>query len=156
MNDTEFFWSKKTDESRFAIGYNNKGIAYENIKNKTANGADELLTTIEDYGVFLVSILNSEGLSKNVFDEMISKQVDTKKNKYFGLGFEIYDLGNNEIALSHGGSDNGVQTIFFIFPKSKKGILIFTNVDDGHKVYEKLLSHYLGENGKKIIEIETK
>ncbi len=156
MNDSEFFWSKKTDESRFAIGYNNKAIAYETIKNKTANGADDLLTTIEDYGKFLVSVMNSEGLSKVVFDDMTANQVETKNGKYFGLGFEIYDLDNGEIALSHGGADNGVQTIVFIFPKSKNGILIFTNVDDGYKVYEKLLTHYLGEKGKKIVEIETK
>jgi CubicO group peptidase (beta-lactamase class C family) len=156
MNDTEFFWSKKTDESRFATGYNNKGTAYETTKNKTANAADDLLTTIEDYGKFLVSIMNSEGLSQKVSDDMMTNQVETKNGKYFGLGFEIYDLGNDQIALSHGGSDKGVQTIFFLFPKSKKGLLIFTNVDDGYKVYEKLLTHYLGENGKKIIEIETK
>jgi CubicO group peptidase (beta-lactamase class C family) len=156
MNDSEFFWSKKTDESRFAVGYNNKAIAYETIKNKTANGADDLLTTIEDYGKFLVSVMNSEGLSKVVFDDMTANQVETKNRKYFGLGFEIYDLDNEEIAFSHGGADNGVQTIVFIFPKSKNGILIFTNVDDGYKVYEKLLTHYLGEKGKKIVEIETK
>lgn len=155
MNDTEFFWSKKTDESRFAIGYNNKAIAYETIKNKTANGADDLLTTIEDYGKFLVSVINSEGLSKKVFEDMTTNQVEPKNGKHFGLGFEIYDFGNGEIALSHGGADNGVQTIVFIFPKSKKGILIFTNVDDGYKVYEKLLTHYLGEKGKRIVEIET-
>jgi CubicO group peptidase (beta-lactamase class C family) len=156
MNDTEFFWSKKTDESRFAIGYNNKGVAYETIKNKTTNAADDLLTTVEDYGKFLVSVLNGEGLSKKVFDDMMTNQVETKIGKHFGLGFEIYDLGNGEIALSHGGADNGVQTIFFLFPKSKKGLIIFTNVDDGYKVYEKLLTHYFGKNGEKIIEIETK
>lgn len=156
MTDTKYFWDNKTDSTRFAIGYDKKGNAYETIKNKTANGADDLLTTIEDYGKFLVSVMNSEGLSKEVFDDMTANQVETKNRKYFGLGFEIYDLDNEEIALSHGGADNGVQTIVFIFPKSKKGILIFTNVDDGYKVYEKLISHYLGKNGKKIIEIETK
>lgn len=156
ITDTKYFWDNKTDSTRFAIGYDNKGNAYETIKNKTANGADDLLTTIEDYGKFLVSVLNSEGLSKKVFDDMTTNQVETKNGKHFGLGFEIYDFGNGEIALSHGGADNGVQTIVFIFPKSKKGILIFTNVDDGYKVYEKLLTHYLGEKGKKIVEIETK
>lgn len=154
ISDTEFFWSKKTDESRFAIGYNNEAVPYEIIKNKSANGADDLLTTIEDYGKFLVSVMNSEGLSKKVFDDMTTKQVETKKGKYFGLGFEIYDLGNGEIVLSHGGSDKGVQTIVFIFPKSKQGLIIFTNVDDGYKVFEKIINQYLGENGKKIIQIE--
>jgi hypothetical protein len=37
---------------------------------------------------------------------MISnKLLASSKRKHFGLGFEIYDLGNGEFALSHGGSD---------------------------------------------------
>ncbi|MDX6191343.1 serine hydrolase [Flavobacterium sp. Fl-318] len=157
MTDTQFFWNAKTDESRFAIGYDTKGNAYETNKNKTANAADDLLTTIKDYGTFLCSVMNGDGLSKKVFDDMITPQVNKeKKNKYFGLGFEIYDLENDTYALSHGGADQGVQTLVFLLPKTKQGLLIFTNVDDGYKVYKKLLLHYLGENGKKIIAIETK
>lgn len=156
MTDTKYFWDNKTDSLRFAIGYNSKGIAYETEKNKTANGADNLLTTIEDYGKFLTSVMNGEGLTPKVFDDMTTNQVETKNGKHFGLGFEIYDLGKGEYALSHGGADKGCQTIFFIFPKTKQGIIILTNVDDGYKVYEKLLKHYLGEYGNKIFEIETK
>ncbi|MFG4005025.1 serine hydrolase [Flavobacterium aquidurense] len=156
MTDSKFVWNDITAISRYAINYDNKGNAYEPVKNKTANAADDLLTTIQDYGTFLCSVMNSDGLSKAVFDDMTSHQVETKKNKYFGLGFEIYDLGNSNYALSHGGADKGVQTIVLLLPKTKQGLIIFTNVDDGYKVYEKIVNHYLGENGKKIIEIETK
>jgi CubicO group peptidase (beta-lactamase class C family) len=156
MTDTNYIWDTKTDETRFAIGYDPKGKAYEIDRHKTINAADDLLTTIEDYGKFLVSFMNGDGLSKKVFEDLRTNQVETKAGKHFGLGFDIYDLGNGETALSHGGADQGVQTIFFILPKTKQGILIFTNVDDGYKIYEKLLTHYLGEKGKKIIEIETK
>lgn len=156
MTDTNYIWDKNTDETRFAIGYDPKGKAYETEKRKTASAADDLLTTIEDYGKFAVSIMNGDGLSQKVFEDLKTNQVETKANKHFGLGLEIYDLGNGETALSHGGADQGAQTIFFILPKTKEGILIFTNVDDGYKIYEKLLTHYLGEKGKKIIEIETK
>lgn len=156
MTDTKYFWDKKTDSTRFAIGYNGEGIPYETVKNKTANAADNLLTTIEDYSNFLVSVLNVDGLSAKVYEDMVTHQVETKKDKYFGLGFEIYDLGNGEYALSHGGADEGCQTIVFILPKTKQGLVLFTNVDDGYKVYEKLLTHYLGENGRKIIAIEMK
>ncbi|TDW45829.1 CubicO group peptidase (beta-lactamase class C family) [Flavobacterium sp. 270] len=156
MTDTKYIWDSKTDESRFAIGYDNKGKAYEIFKNKTANAADDLLTTIEDYGTFLCSVMNGDGLSKKVFEEMNSNQVETVKGKHFGLGFEKYDLENGEYALSHGGSDQGVQTLFFILPKTKEGLLIFTNADDGHKVYEQLVLRYLGKNGQKLIDIETK
>ncbi|MBB4801315.1 CubicO group peptidase (beta-lactamase class C family) [Flavobacterium nitrogenifigens] len=156
MNDSQLIWNDKIDLSRYAVNYDKDGNAYEPTKNKTASAADDLLTTVGDYGKFLCSVMNSEGLSQNVFNDMISHQVETKKNKYFGLGFEIYDLGNDNYALSHGGADKGVQTLFFLLPKTRQGLIIFTNVDDGYKVYAKLIEHFLGEDGKKLIDIETK
>tara|TARA_B110000902_G_C14223497_1_gene556085 strand:+ start:117 stop:1601 length:1485 start_codon:yes stop_codon:yes gene_type:complete len=155
MVDTKYYWDENTDENRVALGFDNKGNSYETHKRKTENGADDLLTTIKDYSTFLISVMNGNGLSEKVFKEMQSNQVPTKNGKYFGLGFEKYDFIDGNFALSHGGADKGVQTIIFIFPKTKQGIVIFTNVDDGYKVYEKLLTHYLGEYGKEIMEIET-
>jgi hypothetical protein len=66
------------------------------------------------------------------------------------------NLGNGEIALSHGGSDKGVNTIVFLLPKTKQGLIIFTNVDDGYKIYRQLIKQYLDDKGEKIIDIETK
>lgn len=156
MNDTNYIWDQHTDESRFAIGYNEKGKPYPVEKNKNANAADDLHTTIGDYGKFMVSLMKGKNLKPEVFREMIKKQVKTKENKYFGLGLEIYDLGKGEYALSHGGADQGTRCIAIVLPDSGKGIVIFTNVDDGYKVYEKLVLHYLGKQGRKIVEIETK
>ncbi|MBA5793438.1 class A beta-lactamase-related serine hydrolase [Flavobacterium sp. xlx-214] len=156
MKDSDLIWTKNTDESRFAIGYDENGNPYQTIKNTTANAADDLHTTIKDYGNFLVNILNGGNLSENVYLEMLKKQVKTKDNKYFGLGFEMYDLGNGEMAISHGGSDLGTQCITFLFTKTKNGILIFTNSTVGYKIFNPLLIHYLGENGKKLIDIESK
>lgn len=156
MKDTRYVWDEAVDATRLAISYDKNGKAYDTTKNIQPNAADDLLTTIEDYGNFLVSVMNSDGLTRKVFEEMTAKQVATTRGKYFGLGFEIYDLGNGELALSHGGADRGVQTLFFIFPKTKKGLLIFTNSDTGANIYEKLLKHYLGDNGKKIVDIEMK
>jgi len=100
--------------------------------------------------------MNGEGLSKKIFAEMQTGQVASEKGKYFGLGFEIYNLGNGNIALSHGGSDDGVRTLFVIIPKTKQGLVILTNTDEGAKAYEKLIIDYLGEEGKRIVDIEMK
>lgn len=156
MKDTQFFWNGKTDSARVALGYNKEGVPYKTVKNKTANAADDLLTTVEDYGKFLISVMNGDALKPSVFNEMITAQVKTKNEKYFGLGFEIYDLGNGEYALSHGGSDIGCHTIVFMLPKTKQGLIIFTNVDEGYLVYEKIIKHYLGANGSKIFDIEMR
>ena len=156
MNDSSYIWNEKKDSDKIVVGYDNNGKPYDVVKNKTSNAADDLTTTVEDYSKFLGAVMNNELLSPSVFEAMKTRQVETKKNKYFGLGFEIYDLGNGEIALSHGGSDKGVNTIVFLLPKTKQGLIIFTNVDDGHKVYRQLIKKYLGDKGEKIIEIETK
>lgn len=156
MTDTKYVWDQNVDTTRLAIGYDKNGNAYETVKNTIPNAADDLLTTIEDYGKFLVSVMNGEGLTKKIFEEMTKNQIASTKGKHFGLGLEIYDLGNEEVALSHGGSDKGVQTIFFLLPKTKKGLLIFTNSDTGGNIFETLIKHYLGNNGEKIIDIETK
>jgi CubicO group peptidase (beta-lactamase class C family) len=156
MSDTSYIWNEKKDSQRIVMGYDKNGKQYDIVKNTKANAADDLMTSVEDYSKFLVSVMNNELLSKIVFEDLKTKQIKTKENKYFGLGFEIYDLGNNEIALSHGGADKGVNTIAFILPKTKQGLVIFTNVDDGYKVYESIINRYFGNIGKKIVEIETK
>lgn len=155
MTDTSYIWDEKIDDSRLAMGYDVNGNNYEVQKRRNSNAADDLLTTIKDYGTFLVNVMKGEGLSPEVHDEMLSNQVATKNGKHFGLGFEKYIFKDGNYALSHGGSDQGVQTIVFIFPESKQGILIFTNVDDGYKAFEKLLVDYLGEYGREITKIET-
>lgn len=156
MKDTNYIWDQNTDESRFTIGYNEKREPYPIEKNKTANAADDLHTTIQDYSNFMVGVMKGNLLKPEVFQEMIKKQVKTKEDKYFGLGLEIYDLGNGEYALSHGGADQGTRCIALVLPKSGKGIIIFTNIDDGYKVYEKLVVHYLGKEGQRIADIESK
>lgn len=156
MVDTSYIWNEKKEADRIVTGYDQAGKPYDIVKNKTVNAADDLVTSVEDYSKFLIAVMNNDLLSPEVFKAMKTNQVETKKNKYFGLGFEIYDLGNDEIALSHGGSDKGANTIAFILPKTKQGLVIFTNVDDGYKIYEPLMNLYFGEQGKKIVEIETK
>ncbi len=156
MNDTRFIWDKNVDNLRYALNFDKDGDTYKTVQNTTPNAADDLLTTIEDYGNFLVSIMNGDLLSEKTFKEMTTPQTGSEKGKHFGLGFEIYDLGNKEYALAHGGADNGVRAIVFILPETKQGLLIFTNSDTGGNVYETLVKQYLGKYGQKIIDTETK
>ena len=156
MRDTRLFWDAAMSETRFAAGADKEGGFYKIPKNAKANAADDLLTTVEDYGKFLVAVMNGDGLSKEIFNEMPRPQVKTKESKYFGLGWEIYELGAGDYALSHGGSDEGVRTLVFLLPKSKQGLIIFTSGDNGANLYLPLITAYLKDAGKKIIEIEMK
>lgn len=158
MKDTRFIWDDKMDSTRFAKWHNEKGGLYETQKNKTANAADNLLTTVEDYSKFLVYILNGAGLSDKLYKEMIADQVRINDYKHFGLGWWVDENinENKDFALVHGGDDIGVHTIAFIVPKTKQALLIFTNCDNGPNAFAEILVKFLGKDGEGILNIEMK
>jgi CubicO group peptidase (beta-lactamase class C family) len=144
MKDTHFWWDKTVDEKRYAKNYDTAGNAIATAKYYKANAAANLLTTVEDYGNFLTYILNGAGLSQQLLNEMHSNQVQLKADDYFGLGWEkLTGFSGNEYALIHTGKDPGVNTLAIMFPKSKRGYLVFLNGDNAGKVFEELLTKYL-------------
>jgi CubicO group peptidase (beta-lactamase class C family) len=158
MKDTKFIWDDKMDSTRFAKCHNEKGELYETQKNTTANAADNLLTTVEDYSKFLIHILNGAGLSDKLYKEMVTNQVKINEYKHWGLGWWIDENinDNKDFALIHGGDDIGVHTIAFIVPKTKQALLIFTNCDNGTDVFAEILVKFLGKDGEGILNIEMK
>jgi hypothetical protein len=46
--------------------------------------------------------------------------------------------------------------ICFLLPRTREGLIIFTNSDNGAKLYAALLKACLGKNDKDIVEIEMK
>lgn len=157
MNDSRYVWNKDVDEKRIAVPHDAQGNALPVDKNQRANAADLVTTTIYDLSKFLIAMMNGEGISKDIATAMVSRDVKTKDNCYAGLGCFIYDeLGGGEYAISHGGDDRGVHTIFFILPKSRQGIIIFTNSDNGPKLYADILKAYFKDKGEAIVDIEMK
>jgi CubicO group peptidase (beta-lactamase class C family) len=142
MKDTRFFWDDSMNESRFAVPHNKEGKPYDIHKNRTANAADLLLTTVADYGNFAVNVLEGKGLSKSVFNDMVHPQASYPdgKNLFFGLGWMIMpELSNGEYALIHTGSDPGVSTVIVLLPKSRRGLIVFTNGDNGTQIWTRIL-----------------
>lgn len=158
MMDTRFCWDQKMDESRFAKWFDSKGNQYETFKGIEASAADDLLTTVEDYSKFITYVINGAGISKKLYKDMVFEQVKINDYQHMGLGWWVDENinSNNDYALVHGGDDIGVHTIVFLIPKTKQGLLIFTNSDNGTEIFEEILLIYLGENGKGILEIEMK
>mgnify|MGYP000999901316 FL=1 len=157
MNNTSYVWNKKY-ETRIAKWHTEKGETYPFKKQTEAHGADDLLTTIEDYSKFIAYLINGADLAKELQQEMVKNQIRMNDNQYFGLGWYIDENINtkNDFAIVHGGDDIGVHTIAFIIPKTKQGLIIFTNCDNGTDAFQEILLKYLGENGQGILEVEMK
>jgi CubicO group peptidase (beta-lactamase class C family) len=144
MKDTHFGWNDGLDSTRFAGGYDEKGMPY-NGKYRSGNAADWLVVSMEDYCKFALHVINGAGVSKKLFDEITRIQVHfdtlgTNKDDGMGLGWEVIrNLGQGEYALTHDGSDPGIATIVLLFPNSKRGIVIFANGSKGDNVFEQIL-----------------
>ncbi len=144
MQDTHYRWADGIDTSRFAFRHDGQGHIYKEDTQAETSAAAGVVTTIADYSRFGIHVMNHAGLSPELFSEMIRPHRKIKEDVDQGLGWEIIqNLGNNEYALLHEGGSNGVKTIVVLLPKSKRGIVVFTNGDEGDTVYSKVLKKYV-------------
>ena len=132
MVDTKFTWQERIDTSRYALNHDKSGRLIPTVKNMEANGADHLLSTIEDYCKFGLYVLKGGFLSEALYDEMITEQVVINQYSSFGLGWEIVpDFVDGSDVIMHSGSDPGARSLIVLDPNSGKGIIVFSNSDNG-------------------------
>lgn len=146
MKDTRFAWNNTTDINRFAHWYDSAAREHvQDFRKTKANAADDLLTTIEDYGKFSEYVLHGGGLDTSVYRQMVHPHVPTHRGLFMGLGWELFlNVGpKKEYALVHSGSDAGVKTLVILLPVSRQGLVIFTNGDNGYKLYERIITEGL-------------
>ena len=154
MNDIRFVWDETFFSSRFAVPHDTSREidtrSFDESMNKEANAANLLKTTIEDYCKFCIAVMNGTLLPEDIFNEMVRPQVEREKYSY-GLGWAILkDLSNGEYAILHTGHNNGIHTIVILLPVSKRGIVVFTNGENGNTVYKKVITESF-DCGKEII-----
>lgn len=155
MNDSYFVWNDNIKSTRLAFGHDGQGDIYEGQDWGTVNAAASMLMSTEDFGKFLVYVMNGAGLSPKLYNDMISPQVNVREHVARSLGWGlVFDLPNGEYAIEHDGGNPGIKTIGFILPKSKRGIVVLTNGDNGIFVYNSIISESL-DLGKAFLDISN-
>lgn len=116
------------------------------------NAADDIHTTTADYAKFLISAMNREMLT----DEVAAKRIRIYEDQLvylpgeispellpehagFGLGWTVFDSGDDTI-LTHSGGDWGERTLGFYIPERRMGAVVFTNGANGQKVIRDVVS----------------
>jgi len=155
MSDTRYVWDNRIDQTRYATPHDTSGSVLEIPKNTESSAADFLKTTIEDYCKFGIAVIDGAGLSTEVYNEMVTPQVRVNKNETFGLGWDILtNLSNGEYTIFHTGSDAGTRTAVILLPRSKRGLVVFTNGDNGNKLIELIVTEYLDLGNEILIKLE--
>ena len=161
MIKSSYEWSTSF-ESDFAYGHNSSGKLYKkDIDNEPRSGST-LETTAADYSNFLAAVLQHKILSENSWKELFKSQIYLHSIKQFGPMSRKDSTLNDAIKLSYGlgwgllespygkgafkeGHGNGFQHYSILFPKTKKGIVIMTNSDNGESIFKELLEVALGD-----------
>ena len=159
MQDTQFFWDSTLQDSLFATPHDEQGKPVEEGRScyqrtTQARGSDLLLATVADYATFGVHALKQACKSQGVFAEMVTTQVAVSEpNRLtFGLGWLlINELHTGEYVMMHNGSNPGLKTLVLLLPKTNRGLVIFTNGDNGDRLYKPVLSAAL-DVGNEIAE----
>jgi CubicO group peptidase (beta-lactamase class C family) len=155
MTNTQY-WSENLDTTRFAMWHDGQGRRYSTSIQTPVNAADDLITTVEDYcklGIYAMQLAEKGGL---VYADMVRPQRRTKPGNASGLGWGLVDgLPGGAYALQHGGSDIGVRTMAVFLPKSKSGVVVMTNGDNGAFICDRIIKTALPE-GALILETMNK
>ena len=82
----------------------------------------------------------------------------TNSNQHFSRRWYMDENinANNDFAVVHGGDDIAVHTIAFILPKTKQGLIIFTNSDNKTDAFQEITLYYLAKNRPGILKVKMK
>jgi CubicO group peptidase (beta-lactamase class C family) len=158
MASSSYVWRPDFDE-RTATGHDPDGAPRPLWKPKEAGAASTLNTTAKDYALFVTAMLKGTGLKPATLREMEAAEVavdpectncterepkQLSKTIFWGLGWGIQRTARGD-ALWHWG-DNGVFKCFVMAePKSRTGVVMFTNSESGLAIAEQVVSEAMGQ-----------
>jgi CubicO group peptidase (beta-lactamase class C family) len=160
MTRSSMVWHESFEEN-YANGYDEYGRSLGPQRREHADAAGSLLTTTDDFALFVQAVMAGKGLSKQMRSEMFAPQIQilskhefpslseetTEENKpirlSYGLGWGLYSTLYGE-AFFKEGHDEGWRNYVVCFDKSGKGMLIMTNSSNGEGIYKSLIESLLG------------
>jgi CubicO group peptidase (beta-lactamase class C family) len=159
MTRTSMIWDARFEDN-FANGYDEAGHSLGPQRRQHADAAGSMLTTLHDYGLFLLAVEQGQGLDRETRQLMFTPQIAIlSKHEFPTLDTETTDQ-NNAIQLSYGlgwglyntpygraffkeGHDDGWRHYAVYFDKAGIGMLIMTNSSNGEGIYQELLETVL-------------
>jgi len=153
MKDTHYSFAAKLDVSRYLPPHDADGKPIDLPHHLNVNAAANLLTTAPDYARLMAALLNGAGLPSSLYRDMVTPQAHKAPDVDWGLGWGIYQhLGPDKVyALQHTGGDDGIKAIAVLLPKSRDGILVISNSENGISLWKKIIEESLGDVGTDLV-----
>jgi CubicO group peptidase (beta-lactamase class C family) len=159
MTRTSMTWEEHFEDN-YANGYDEYGRSLGPQKRPKADAAGSLLTTPQDFALFMQAVMSGKRLSAPMWQQMLKPQIQIfSKHEFPSLATETTEE-NNAIRLSYGlgwglywtphgeaffkeGHDEGWRNYTVCLVQGKAGIVIMTNSSNGEGMYKELLETLL-------------
>lgn len=159
MNSSSYIWRPEFDQ-RTATGHDADAMPLEKRKPNEANAAATLHTTAADYALFLEAVIKGAGLKRATLRSMEAPQIavdpactncteqlpkELSHELFWGLGWGIAQTDHGEM-LWHWGDNGAFKCFVAAYPKQKKGVVFFTNSENGLAIAEEIVQLALGSD----------
>ncbi len=144
---------------------NSEAIDYQQLSDYKRNigvyvAAASLITNVEDFSKWMVSIMEGNLLSPEKQKEMLTAQIGTGQSLVtevmYTLGFFEMKLPGLVEVYGHGGNNHGFTGFFALNPDKKWGYVILTNSEYGEQLGAEALAYLLiGPNALPFILIAS-
>ena len=157
MTSSSYVWRPDFD-ALTATGHDSGGKPTELWKPKEAGAASTLNTTAKDYALFVEAVLNGKGLKPATLHEMETPQIaldpecricikrepkQLSKNLFWGLGWGIERKDGSDV-LWHWGDNGAFKCFVMAEPKTKSGVVMFANSENGLEIAKPVIDEALG------------
>ena len=116
------------------------------VKSK-ANVAYSFRSTGKDMSLFCNDLMSKTAEEKGAFAEMFDPNVSIDDKNAWGLGIAIEYTGEADAMYWHSGINPGFHSLYVLYPKENKYIVVLTNSDRGLDFSKEAAREYLGING---------
>ena len=152
MSDT-YFLPDEAWEGRVAMVRGKDGTLRLPSNSPQGSAADDVHTTIGDYTRFVAAAMRADGLTPalieqraTIYDDQTAQacpeglipQDKCPQATGYGLGWNVYDSGENRF-LVHNGKGWGERTIALFEPEKRFGVVVFTSGANGRQVIADVL-----------------
>ena len=157
LTSSSYVWRPDFD-ALTATGYDSDGKPTELWKPTEALAASSLNTTAKDYALFVEAILNGKGLKPATLREMKTPEIALdpecricikhepkrlSKSLFWGLGWGIERKDGTD-ALWHWGDNGSFKSFVMADPKTKSGVVMFANSENGLEVAKPVVDEAMG------------
>jgi len=159
MSSSSYVW-KSSFDAVTATGHEANGKAVDKWKPNEAGAASTLNTTARDYALFVEAVLNAKGLKPATLREMETSQValdpecricikhepkQLSKNLFWGLGWGI-ERNDGREQIWHWGDNGSFKAFVMAEPKTKSGVVMFADSENGLELARPLVDEAMGED----------